>query len=65
MLAASVHGFNEAFPANIYYSDGSASYNTLGFSDWQKGYNGATTNAPGETTVLSMSATKRFRAGPT
>jgi hypothetical protein len=63
VLAASMRGSNEAIPANIYYSDGSTSYNTVGFSDWQQGYNGANTNAPGETTVVSMSAYESFSGG--
>ena len=63
MLAASTHGFGESIPANIYYADNSVSDNTLAFSDWQKGYNGANTNAPGETTVLSMNSYEQYSSG--
>ena len=40
---------------SVDYSDGSQDTVTIGFGDWIRGYDGASTNAPGETTVLTTS----------
>ncbi len=63
VLAASMHGVNEAAPMNVDYSDGSVSFDTLAFSDWRYGYNGAGTDGPGESTVISMSYYNSFSGG--
>ena len=55
ILALTSSGYNQALQFWVDYSDGSQDTDTLAFSDWSHGYNGAGTNAPGETTVLTTS----------
>ena len=55
ILALTSGGYNQALQFWVDYSDGSQDTDTFAFSDWSHGYNGAGTNAPGETTVLTTS----------
>jgi hypothetical protein len=55
ILGVSASGYNQALQFWVVYSDGSYDTITLALSDWSRGYDGAGTNAPGETTVATTS----------
>jgi hypothetical protein len=65
--AAALSGHNEGGLFKAIYQDGNSLFETdetLGFSDWQAGYNqGSTANAPGETTVKAMTAYDTYSGG--
>jgi hypothetical protein len=55
ILGTSANDYDQTLEFWVDYSDGSQDTETIAFSDWSRGYNGAGTNAPGETTVLTTS----------
>ena len=63
ILGAATGGVNQGGVFTVNYSGGAYDKDTIGFSDWNNGYNGGGTNAPGETTVLSMPYLNTFTNG--
>jgi hypothetical protein len=64
LLAASTSGSSGSESVEIWYSTGDPTSETIALSDWQNGYNGAGTTAPGETAVpLSMSYYNTYSGG--
>ena len=63
LLGTATGGVNQAGVFTVNYSGSAYDKDTLGFSDWNQGYNGATTNAPGESTVVTMSYLNTYTGG--
>ena len=63
ILGAATGGANQGGVFTVNYSGSAYDQDTLGFSDWGSGYNGAGTTAPGEAIVLDMSYLNTYTGG--
>jgi Fibronectin type III domain len=63
ILATATGGVNQGGVFKVTYSGGSYDEYTIGLSDWNLGYNGAGTNAPGESTAFTMNDLDTYSGG--
>ena len=63
LLGTATGGVYQPGTFTVNYSDGTSLQYTLGLSDWNNGYTGQGTNAPGETTVLTLNYLDAYSNG--